>query len=173
MAGLVLVCLPPLMGSFYLFSRTNKHFVREGLSASAAASVVSEEMFGSIRTVGSSGCQSGRSRVQSPGTSSQARRRLVQSLRSAYAAASLGAGSGLEQHMPCPSLAGAWSGQDPVCKRCWQVRSFAKEKAAGRLYKTAQGECLHCNSPSFSPDKVQSFLPIAPSPFIMIRPGQV
>lgn len=50
-AGLVLACLPPLLGSFFLFSRVNKGYVREGLSSSAAASVVAEESFGSIRTV--------------------------------------------------------------------------------------------------------------------------
>ena len=50
-AGLVLACLPPLMGSFHVFSRVNRGFIREGLSASAGASVVSEEVFGSIRTV--------------------------------------------------------------------------------------------------------------------------
>ena len=50
-AGLVLACLPPLLGSFQVFSRINKRNIREGLSASAAATVVSEESLSSLRTV--------------------------------------------------------------------------------------------------------------------------
>lgn len=51
LTGLTLLCLPPLLAAFHVFARLNKRFTQEGLTASAAASVVSEETFGSIRTV--------------------------------------------------------------------------------------------------------------------------
>ena len=51
LTGLVVACLPVLLAGFQVFARLNKRYTREGLSASAAASVVSEETFGSVRTV--------------------------------------------------------------------------------------------------------------------------
>ena len=51
LTGLVVLCLPVLLGAFHVFARLNKRYTQEGLTASAAASVVSEETFGSIRTV--------------------------------------------------------------------------------------------------------------------------
>ena len=51
LTGLVVLILPVLLLGFHIFARLNKKYTQEGLSASAAASVVSEETFGSIRTV--------------------------------------------------------------------------------------------------------------------------
>ena len=53
LTGLVVLCLPVLLVGFHMFARLNKRYTMEGLTASAAASVVTEETFGSIRTVGS------------------------------------------------------------------------------------------------------------------------
>eukprot|EP00884_Botryococcus_braunii_P016113 jgi/Botrbrau1/3185/Bobra.37_2s0015.1 len=48
---LTISVLPVLLASFHVFTRLNRKYTAEGLTASAQASTVAEESFGSIRTV--------------------------------------------------------------------------------------------------------------------------
>lgn len=48
---LTIAILPFLLIALRIYSRLNKRYTREGLTASAEASTVAEEVFGSIRTV--------------------------------------------------------------------------------------------------------------------------
>ena len=51
LTGLTLAILPILLVAFRIFTVLNKKYTAEGLTASAEASTVAEESFGSIRTV--------------------------------------------------------------------------------------------------------------------------
>ena len=51
LTGLTLAILPVLLIAFRIFTVLNKKYTAEGLTASAEASTVAEESFGSIRTV--------------------------------------------------------------------------------------------------------------------------
>lgn len=53
LTGLTLAILPLLLVAFRIFTVLNKKYTAEGLTASAEASTVAEESFGSIRTVSS------------------------------------------------------------------------------------------------------------------------
>lgn len=48
---LTIAILPVLLASFHVYTRLNRKYTAEGLTASAQASTVAEESFGSIRTV--------------------------------------------------------------------------------------------------------------------------
>ena len=48
---LTIAILPVLLAALRVYSTLNKKYTREGLAASAEASTVAEEVFGSIRTV--------------------------------------------------------------------------------------------------------------------------
>lgn len=51
LTGLVLLVLPPLLGSAVLYGRASKAYVAAQLEASAQASSLAEETLGNIRTV--------------------------------------------------------------------------------------------------------------------------
>lgn len=57
LTGLTLAILPLLLAALRVYSSLNKRYTREGLTCSAEASTIAEEVFGSIRTV-SSHCRS-------------------------------------------------------------------------------------------------------------------
>ena len=51
LTGLTIAILPVLLLALRFYSTLNKKYTREGLTSSAEASTIAEEVFGSIRTV--------------------------------------------------------------------------------------------------------------------------
>ena len=54
LTGLTIAILPVLLLALRFYSTLNKKYTREGLTSSAEASTIAEEVFGSIRTVSAS-----------------------------------------------------------------------------------------------------------------------
>ncbi len=54
LTALSLAVLPAMLAAFQIYAKFNRHYTSQSLTASAAASVIAEECFGSIRTVSAS-----------------------------------------------------------------------------------------------------------------------